>query len=175
VDAMPAPLLRTRKGARPFVPRQASCLSRCCLQPEEATPAWYPDQVKEPSSVRSVPPPTPQFKNWVVFAKRPFEGPDYVIRYLARYTHRVAIAKGRLIGIEDGQVTFRWRDSADGSQQKLMTLDAIEFIRRYLLHVLPPGFVKIRHFGVLANRNRREALLLCRSLLPTALPLRRTR
>ena len=105
--------------------------------------------------------------NWVVFAKRPFGSPDYVIRYLARYTHRVAIANGRLVDMQDGQVTFRWRDSADGNQQKLMTLDAVEFIRRYLLHVLPQGFVKIRHFGFLANRNRREALLLCRSLLPT--------
>jgi hypothetical protein len=104
--------------------------------------------------------------NWVVFAKRPFGGPEYVIRYLARYTHRMAIANGRLIEMQNGQVTFRWRDSADGNQQKLMTLDAVEFIRRYLLHVLPPGFVKIRHFGFLANLNRREALLLCRSLLP---------
>jgi hypothetical protein len=103
--------------------------------------------------------------NWVVFAKRPFDGPDYVIRYLARYTHRVAIANGRLVEMQNGQVTFRWRDSFDGNQQKLMTLQAVEFIRRYLLHILPPGFVKIRHFGFLANRNRREALLLCRSLL----------
>jgi hypothetical protein len=104
--------------------------------------------------------------NWVVFAKRPFGGPDYVIRYLARYTHRVAIANGRLVEMHADQVTFRCRDSADGNQQKLMTLDAVEFIRRYLRHVLPPGFVKIRHFGFLANRNRREALLLCLSLLP---------
>ena len=103
--------------------------------------------------------------NWVVFAKRPFDGPDYVIRYLARYTHRVAIANGRLVEMQNGQVTFRWRDSSDGNQQKLMTLQAVEFIRRYLLHILPSGFVKIRHFGFLANRNRREALLLCRSLL----------
>jgi hypothetical protein len=106
--------------------------------------------------------------NWVVYAKRPFGGPEYVIRYLARYTHRVAIANGRLVETNARQVTFRWRDSADGNQQKLMTLDAVEFIRRYLLHVLPPGFVKIRHCGFLANRNRREALLLCRSLLPPA-------
>jgi Putative transposase/Transposase zinc-binding domain len=104
--------------------------------------------------------------NWVVFAKRPFGGPEYVIKYLARYTHRVAIANGRLVGMQNGQVTFRWRDSADGNQQKLMTLDAVEFIRRYLLHILPPGFVKIRHFGFLANRNRRQALLLFRTLLP---------
>ena len=108
-------------------------------------------------------------KNWVVFAKRPFGGPEHVIKYLARCTHRVAIANGRLLEMRDGQVVFRWRDSADGNQQKLMTLDALEFIRRFLLHVLPSGFVKIRHFGFLANRNRREALPLCRSLLP-ALP-----
>ena len=105
-------------------------------------------------------------KNWVVYAKRPFGGPQYVIRYLARYTHRVAISNGRLIEMKDGKVTFRWRDSAHGNQQKLMTLDAVEFIRRYLLHILPSGFVKIRHFGFLANRNRREDLTLCRTLLP---------
>jgi hypothetical protein len=105
--------------------------------------------------------------NWVVYAKRPFGGPEYVIKYLARYTHRVAIANGRLIEMQKGQVTFRWRDSADGNQQKLMTLDAVEFIHRYLLHILPQGFVKIRHFGFLANRSRRQALALCRSLLPT--------
>ena len=105
-------------------------------------------------------------KNWVVYAKRPFGGPAHVIKYLARYTHRVAISNGRLIGMRDGQVTFRWRDSADGNQQKVMTLDAVDFIHRFLLHVLPSGFVKIRHFGFLANRNRREALRLCRSFLP---------
>jgi hypothetical protein len=102
----------------------------------------------------------------VVFAKRPFGGPEHVIKYLARYTHRVAIANGRLVEMQNGQVTFRWRDSADGNQQKSMTLDAAEFIRRYLMHILPPGFVKIRHFGFLANRSRREALRRCRSLLP---------
>jgi len=104
--------------------------------------------------------------HWVVYAKRPFGGPGHVINYLARYTHRVAISNGRLLEMRAGQVTFRWRDSADGNKQKLMTLDAVEFIRRYLIHVLPSGFVKIRHFGSMANRNRRETLLLCRSLLP---------
>ena len=103
---------------------------------------------------------------WGVYAKRPFEGPEYVIKYLARYTHRVAISNGRLIDMQNGQVTFRWRDSPDGNRQKIMTLDAVEFIRRYLLHILPSGSVKIRHFGFLANRNRREALARCRSLLP---------
>jgi Putative transposase/Transposase zinc-binding domain len=106
--------------------------------------------------------------SWVVYAKRPFGGPEQVIKYLARYTHRVAIANGRLVEIKEGRVTFWWRDSADGNQQKLMTLDAVEFIRRFLLHTLPSGFVKIRHFGFLANRHRRPALALCRSLLPPA-------
>jgi hypothetical protein len=104
--------------------------------------------------------------NWVVYARRPFGGPEHVIQYLARYTHRVAISNGRLISLHDGEVTFRWRDSADGNRQKLMTITAVEFIRRFLLHVLPSGFVKIRHFGFLANRNRRQALALCRALLP---------
>lgn len=105
-------------------------------------------------------------QRWVVYAKPPFGGPEHVIKYLARYTHRVAISNGRLLEMQDGHVTFRWRDSADGNQQKRMTLDAVEFIRRFLIHVLPSGFVKIRHFGFLANRNRRKSLALCRSLLP---------
>jgi hypothetical protein len=107
-------------------------------------------------------------KTWVVYAKPPFGGPEHVIRYLARYTHRVAISNGRLIEMREGQVTFRWRDSANGNQQKIMTLDGVEFIRRYLLHILPSRFVKIRHFGFLSNRNRREALARCRSLLPVS-------
>src|SRR5712691_1626341 len=103
--------------------------------------------------------------DWVVDAKAPFGSPEHVLKYLARYTHRVAISNGRLIQMQDGQVTFRWRDSANGNQQKLLTLDAVEFIRRFLLHILPPGFVKIRHFGFLAHPHRRSALLLCRKLL----------
>jgi hypothetical protein len=109
-------------------------------------------------------------RNWVVFARRPFAGPRHVIQYLARYTHRVAISNGRLIRLQDGQVTFRWRDSSDRNRQKLLTLDAIEFMRRFLLHVLPRGFVKIRHFGFLANRHRREALILCHTLLSPSGP-----
>ena len=109
-------------------------------------------------------------QHWVVHAKRPFGGPEQVLKYLARYTHRVAISNGRLVHMQDGRVTFRWRDSAHGNQTKLMTLDAVEFIRRFLLHVLPTGFVKIRHFGFLANPQRREALRVCRMLLPAAEP-----
>jgi hypothetical protein len=93
-----------------------------------------------------------------------------VIQYLAHYTHRVAISNGRLIRLENGQVTFRWRDSAHGNKQKTMTLDPVEFMHRFLLHVLPRGFVKIRHFGYLANRERKHALQLCSLLISSALP-----
>jgi hypothetical protein len=102
---------------------------------------------------------------WVVYAKPPFGGPEDALKYLARYTHRVAISSSRLLSLEEGRVTFRWRDSKHGNQVKPMTLDATEFIRRFLLHVLPSGFVKIRHFGFQSNRNRRSMLSLCRKLL----------
>ena len=102
---------------------------------------------------------------WVVYAKRPFGGPEQVLKYLARYTHRVAISNRRLLSMADGRVTFEWKDYPDRSQTKTMTLEAVEFIRRFLLHVLPSGFVHIRHFGFLANRKRKEKLALCRSLL----------
>jgi hypothetical protein len=105
---------------------------------------------------------------WVVEVRPPFGGPAHVLHYLARYTHRVAISNGRLIELREGQVTFRWRDSADHNTQKLLTIEAVEFIRRFLLHVLPPGFVKIRHFGFLANGCRADGLQLCRTLLPTS-------
>jgi hypothetical protein len=107
--------------------------------------------------------------DWVVYAKPPFGGPKHVLKYLARYTHRVAISNGRLLRSEHGQVGFRWRDSKDNNRTKAMTLDAIEFIRRFLLHILPSGFVKIRHFGFLANRNRSVRLDLCRKHLAAAL------
>ncbi|MBZ5550887.1 MAG: IS91 family transposase [Acidobacteriia bacterium] len=100
-------------------------------------------------------------KNWVVYSKPPFGGPAYVLQYLGRYTHRVAISNHRLVSLADGQVTFRWRDSADHNQQKLMTLSLDEFLRRFLLHLLPKGFVRIRHFGFLANRRRSRLLPLC--------------
>jgi hypothetical protein len=99
---------------------------------------------------------------WVVYSKPPFGGPEHVLKYLARYTHRVAISNGRLLSLDNGQVRFRWRDSRHNNRSSIMALDAVEFIRRFLLHVLPAGFVKIRHFGLLANRNRQQALALCR-------------
>ncbi len=102
---------------------------------------------------------------WVVYLKRPFGGPAYVLQYLGRYTHRVAISNHRLVSFVDGQVTFRWRDSADHNKQKLLTLPLDEFLRRFLLHLLPEGFVRIRNFGFLANRKRATFLPLCFQLL----------
>ena len=93
---------------------------------------------------------------WVVYAKPPFGGPRQVLKYLARYTHRVAISNQRLISLENDRVTFRWKNYARGNQPATMTLKAVEFVRRFLLHVLPRGFVKVRHFGLLANRGRRR-------------------
>src|SRR5271170_7572661 len=107
-------------------------------------------------------------KDWVVYAKRPFGGPEHVLRYLGRYTHRVAISNHRLVSFADGKVTFRWRDSAHSNEQKLMTLSLDEFLRRFLLHLLPEGFVRIRNFGFLANRKRATTLPLCFQLLGAA-------
>jgi Putative transposase/Transposase zinc-binding domain len=107
-------------------------------------------------------------KDWVVYAKPPFGGPEYVLQYLGRYTHRVAISNHRLVSLAEGKVTFRWRDSAHHNEQKLLTLALDEFLRRFLLHVLPKGFVRIRNFGFLANRRRATLLPLCFYLLGAA-------
>jgi hypothetical protein len=103
--------------------------------------------------------------DWVVYAKQAFGGPVQVLRYLGRYTHRVAISNHRLLAFEPERVTFRWKDYAHGGKQGKMTLGANEFLRRFFLHVLPRGFVRIRHFGFLANRFRCARLALCRQLL----------
>ena len=104
-------------------------------------------------------------KDWVVYAKPPFGGAEHVLNYLARYTHRVAISNHRLVSFNDGYVSFRWKDYAAGSKQKVMTVAADEFLRRFLIHVLPKGLVRIRHFGIFANRKRSASLLRCRFLL----------
>jgi predicted Zn-ribbon and HTH transcriptional regulator len=104
-------------------------------------------------------------KNWVVYAKKPFGSPQTVLDYLGRYTHRVALSNNRILSVQDGQVTFTYRDRKDKDRLKSMTLDAQEFIRRFLLHVLPGGFIRIRHFGFLANRAKKHALPQCRKLL----------
>ena len=102
---------------------------------------------------------------WVVYAKRPFAGPEHVLDYVGRYTHRVAISNNRLLNIAEGKVTFRYKDYRHDAQQKTMTLQAEEFIRRFLLHVLPEGFQRIRYYGFLANRYREQKLTRCRDLL----------
>ena len=107
-------------------------------------------------------------KDWVVYAKPPFGGAEHVLNYLARYTHRVAISNHRLVAFENHRVSFRWRDYAHGGKNKVMTVSADEFLRRFLLHVMPKGLVRIRHFGLFANRRRQTALACCRQLLGPA-------
>ena len=104
-------------------------------------------------------------KSWVVYAKKPFGSPHTVLDYLGRYTHRVALSNDRILNMQNGQVTFSYRDRKDRDRQKTMMLDAQEFIRRFLLHVLPDSFMRIRHFGFLANRSKKQALAQCRKLL----------
>jgi rubredoxin len=107
-------------------------------------------------------------QDWVVYLKRPFGGPQHVLQYLGRYTHRVAISNHRLVSFAEEKVTFRWRDSAHHNEQKLLALPVDEFLRRFLLHLLPQGFVRIRNFGFLANRKRATLLPLCFYLLGSA-------
>lgn len=107
---------------------------------------------------------------WIIHCKRPFGGPEYVLRYLGRYTHRVAISNHRLVSFTNGEVTFLWRDRAHGNVSRPMTLPADEFLRRFLLHLLPKGFVRIRSFGFLANRRRGILLPVCFSLLGSVPP-----
>src|SRR2546427_10758412 len=113
-------------------------------------------------------------KSWVVYAKKPFGSPQTVLDYLGRYTHRVALSNDRILQVENGEVTLSYRDRKDGDRKKTVALAAQEFIRRFLLHVLPDGFMRIRHFGFLANRSKKQALAQCRNLLKfdPALPQR---
>jgi hypothetical protein len=106
--------------------------------------------------------------DWVIYAKRPFAGPAQVLEYVGRYTHRVAISNNRLLSIDDSKVRFRWKDYRDGDRQKTMTLDGAEFIRRFLIHVLPDGFHRIRYYGFLGNHHRTRKLALCRALIGMA-------
>ncbi len=104
-------------------------------------------------------------KPWVVYSKPPMAGPEHVLKYLARYTHRVAIANSRLVSLEQGRVAFRYKDYAQGNSERILELEALEFLRRFLLHVLPRGFQRIRHYGLLANCCRQQKVALCRSLI----------
>ena len=111
---------------------------------------------------------TPNYKKeWIVYCKPPFKTAATVVEYLGRYTHRVAISNNRIIKLEDGQVSFKWRDYKDNSKWKVMTVTAEEFIRRFVLHILPSGFMKIRHYGLLGNRNRTKKLNICKNLTNT--------
>jgi hypothetical protein len=109
--------------------------------------------------------------DWVVYAKAPFDGPNRVLDYLGRYTHRVAISNNRLEGLKDGQVSFAYKDYKHEQRHKVMTVSADEFLRRFLLHVLPDSFQRIRHYGLLGNRHRAENLARCRELLAMPVPI----
>jgi len=109
-------------------------------------------------------------QDWVVYSKPPFGGPKHVLQYLARYTHRVAISNHRIVDVTDTDVAFRWKDYAHHNRRRVMTLTHEEFLRRFLQHVLPKGFPRIRYFGFLANRRRGQLLPLCRTLLCKSLP-----
>jgi hypothetical protein len=126
------------------------------LAPESAFRAWLRSLHRQP---------------WVVYAKPPFGSPAHVLHYLARYTHRVAISNHRLVAVTDDAVSFRWKDYRHGSQIRTLTLDVDEFLRRFLLHVLPKRFVRIRYFGLLAPRCRTNDLATCRTVLAVAPPL----
>ena len=110
-------------------------------------------------------------KQWVVYAKKPFGNPASVLKYLGRYTHRIAISNHRIVNIDQGKVAFKWKDYADKNKQKIMTIDACEFIRRFLLHVLPKAFCKIRYYGIVANRNRKTNLAVVRKQFKVAPPI----
>ena len=159
-------LLPAGEGTQPYLPRQVRRRSEASLPQQRALFARCPEAFGArqgiPLFLRSL-----FRRDWFVYAKPPFSGPRHVPHYLARYTHRVAICNHRLIAFADGKVTSRWKDYAYGSKRRLMTLTAEEFLRRFLLHILPRGFVRIRFFGFLAHRRRGALLPLCQQLLDT--------
>jgi hypothetical protein len=104
-------------------------------------------------------------KKWVVFSKPPLAGPEQVLKYLGRYTYRIAISNGRLISMKDGKVSFRWKDRAHGDKEKTLTLEAGEFMRRFLLHVIPEGLMRIRHYGLFSNTSKHKLIARCKELL----------
>ena len=112
-------------------------------------------------------------KKWVVYIKPPFASPQAVVKYLGQYTHRIAISNHRIISCENGMVTFSWKDYADNYKRKTMTLSCVEFIRRFLMHVVPKGFVRIRHYGFLANRNRKTKPVRCRAFFGKKTPVKK--
>lgn len=164
MDGLPAEILSPRAGAQPLVPPPLPGGSRKSLR-RRGTPVFADlESLRNPAAFAQYLAPVREAE-WVVYAKPPFGGPAQVLKYLARYTHRVAISNRRLLGLENGKVTFRWKDYAQGNKPSVMTLDAAEFIRRFLMHVMPRSFVRIRYYGFMANRHRAENLQQCRQLL----------
>ena len=137
---------------RAFRTKQLAFHGKCLPLAEEETFRAFLDSLRE--------------QDWVVYAKPPFGGPEHVLHYLARYTHRVAISNHRIVAVNESQMLFRWKDYAHHSKQRTMPLACEEFLRRFVQHVLPKGFPRIRYFGWLANRRRCKLLPLCRDLLP---------
>jgi hypothetical protein len=164
VDFLPAELRPSRSCVEASVPSTVPQLSGAGLRCRRVAVFFLPGATSQSTRLLA-PHRSHQEINWKVYAKPPFGGPEQVLKYVARYTHRVAISNDRLLGLDDGKVQFRWKDYRDGNRQKTMTLDADEFIRRFLLHVLPDGFQRIRYYGFLANRYRAEKLALCRQLM----------
>ena len=128
------------------------------------------DLLQQACDKAKIPPANNQIKasrrtSWVIYAKKPFGSPEKVLDYLGRYTHRVALSNDRIVKVENAEVTLSYRDRKDGNRKKTIPLKAQEFIRRFLLHVLPDGFMRVRHFGFLANRSKKHALPQCRKLL----------
>ena len=165
VSCRPGFLLPVRVLARLFRGLFLDALSRAFDQERLSFFGELAD-LRDPSCFRTLLKPLYR-EDWIVYAKPPFGGPEHVLRYLSRYTHRVAISNRRLVALTEGQVSFRWKDYAHGCQQRVMTLSAVEFLRRFLLHILPRGFVRIRQYGFLANRCRKQDLALARELLGT--------
>src|SRR5664280_1759728 len=164
LDLRPALLLSAHRRAQPCLPRQVRRWTSQRLPSRHDPVPRPPPALAEPRAfaawLRVL------FRHdWVVYSKRPFGGPEHVLRYLGAYTHRVAISNSRLVALAEDNVTFRWRDSAHGNKKRLMTLEVEEFLRRFLLHLLPRGFVRIRNFGFIANRQRATLLPLCFQLL----------
>jgi Putative transposase/Transposase zinc-binding domain len=169
VDFLPAELRPSRSCVEASVPSTVPQLSGAGLRFRRVAVFFLPGATSQRHAFLRHIAPTRKI-NWKVYAKPPFGGPEQVLKYVARYTHRVAISNDRLLGLDDGKVQFRWKDYRDNSRHKTMTLAAEEFIRRFLLHVLPERFQRIRYYGFLANRYRAEKLALCRQLLQIPLP-----
>jgi hypothetical protein len=165
IDAGPKFLFPVRALSKVFRGKYVEGLQKLLEEKELDLPPQFAAPENQRRLVRSL-----RRKAWVVYSKRPFAGPKKLLDYLGRYTHRVAVSNHRLVSLQDGQVEFTYRDRRDGDRKKRMRLPAREFIHRFLKHVLPSGFMRIRHYGLLANRTKKEALAVCRNLLGAAAP-----